>query len=310
MSSAAESEILPPPVLEQVSAGVHAYLQPDGSWGLNNVGVLVGRDRVYVVDTCFTERRTRALLAAVAELSDKPISTLLNTHHHGDHTYGNHLLGPGVTIVGHERTRAEVLASGLATTGVFPGVEWGDLEISPPFVTFTDELTIWFDDEPIVARHIGPAHTTNDVVYHLPERRLAFVGDLVFNGGTPFVLMGSVAGSLRAYEQLRDMDLDVVVPGHGPVCDASAFDEMAAYLRFVQDLAAEGHGAARSPLEVARAADLGRYAGWTDAERLVGNLHRAYSELRGEPEGARLDYSASFADMTAFNGGEPPRCLA
>src|SRR5262245_54304176 len=169
---------IPPPSLEEVRAGVYAYVQLDGSWGLNNCGFLVGRDGVTVVDTCFTERRTRALVAAIGEVTDLPLRTLVNTHHHGDHTHGNHLL-PAATVIGHERCGDELLAAGHMATSLFPGVVWGDLELRAPFVTFADRLTVWSDETAVSLRFVGPAHTTNDVVAWLPEERLLFAGDLV-----------------------------------------------------------------------------------------------------------------------------------
>src|SRR5207244_691623 len=98
--------------------------------GLNNSAFLVGRDGTTLIDTCFTERRTRDLLAAVQRMTDRPIRTLINTHHHGDHTHGNYLL-PAATIIGHERCREEVLSSGHIAQAFFPGVDWGDLEVAP-----------------------------------------------------------------------------------------------------------------------------------------------------------------------------------
>ena len=93
---------LPPPTIEEVAAGVYAYLQLDGSWGLNNCGFLVGADAVTVIDTCFTERRTRAFIDAIATVTPLPLRTLINTHHHGDHTHGNYLV-PTATVIGHEK---------------------------------------------------------------------------------------------------------------------------------------------------------------------------------------------------------------
>ena len=300
---------LPPPSVEEVGDGVFAYLQPDGSWGLNNTGFLVGTDAVTAVDTCFTEARTRAFLEAVGTVSRAPVRTLLNTHHHGDHTHGNYLL-PGATIIGHERCREAVLASGHGTTALFPGVEWGDLEIAPPFVTFEERLNVYVDDLRVEAIFVGPAHTTNDVVLWLPERRILFAGDLVFAGGTPFVMMGSVAGSLAALARLRALGAETIVPGHGPVSGPAVLDDQEDYLRFVQATAAEAFEAGAPPLDAARDADLGRFAGWLDSERLAGNLHRAYSELRGEPLGTELDLVPIAGDMIALNGGRPLRCLA
>jgi cyclase len=301
---------LPPPRLQEVSEGIYAYVQLHGQWGLNNAGVFRGRDALTLVDTCFTVRRAQAFLDTVRTLTDLPMRTLVNTHHHGDHTYGNFLVSTA-TIVGHELTRQEMLATGLSTQRLFgEGVDWGDISIAPPFVTFTDRLTLYVDELRIDAIFVGPAHTTNDVVYHVPERRLLFSGDLVFNGGTPFVLMGSVAGSLAAYHRLRALDVDTVVPGHGPVCGPDAFDRMTEYLRFVQRVALNAWGLGLAPLDAARAVDLGSYRDWHDPERLVGNLHRAYSELRGEPLGVRMDWPAVVAEMVAYNRGEPLRCLA
>src|SRR5581483_5064174 len=114
---------IPPPVLQEVSKGVYAYVQLDGSWGLNNSGFLVGHDGITVIDTCFTERRTRAFLDAIRSVSDAPLRTLVNTHHHGDHTHGNYLL-PAATIIGHELCRKVVISTGVATSSLFPGVDW------------------------------------------------------------------------------------------------------------------------------------------------------------------------------------------
>ena len=117
---------LDPPRVQEVSDGVFAYIQPDGTWFINNTGFLVGAAGVTSVDACSTERRTRAYLEAIAETSPQPVRTLINTHHHGDHTHGNYLFG-GATIVAHDRCRDEVLAAGLPYfPGVWQDVDWGD----------------------------------------------------------------------------------------------------------------------------------------------------------------------------------------
>jgi cyclase len=194
---------------------------------------------------------------------------------------------------------------------VFGAVDWGELTISPPTLTFDDHIELWVDDLGAEVRHIGtPAHTTGDAVVWLPEHRVLFAGDLVFNGGTPFVLMGSVAGSLTAIERLRAYEATTIVPGHGAVCDPRHLDAVEGYLTFVQRLAAAGKAAGVPPLQAALEADLADYAEWLDAERLVGNLHRAYAELDGQPLGAPIDIVSAFIDMITYNGGRPLRCLA
>jgi cyclase len=302
---------LAPPRVEPVSDGVFAYVQPDGSWFLNNTGFLVGRDGVVSIDTTSTEHRTRQYLGAVAQVTDKPVRTLVNTHHHGDHTHGNCLL-PLATILGHPRCREEVLKTSFPPlAGIWADVDWGDLRPSPPFVTFEDRLTVWVDDLRVELHYAGtPAHTTNDVVAWIPERSVLFTGDLLFVGGTPFVPMGSVSGSLAALEWLRGFGAETLIPGHGPICGPDAIGSVADYLRFVQETARRGKADGLSPLELARATDLGRFAELSDSERIVGNLYRAYAELDGAPIGEPIDTRAALRDMVAYNGGQPLRCLA
>jgi cyclase len=301
------------PETREVSDGVFAYVQPDGTWWINNTGFLVGPQGVVSIDTCSTERRTRAYQAAIAAVTSAPVRTVVNTHHHGDHTFGNALFGTA-TIVAHERARAEAIAFGPARELPFwKNPDWGHLPLEPPFLTFTDEIAIHSGDTRVQVRHVGmAAHTTNDVLIWIPERSVLFCGDLVFNGGTPFLLMGSVEGCADVLENvLRPLRAGTVVPGHGPVFQGDEpVQATLDYLGFVRDLARRGRAAGISPLQAARDTDLGRFAGWPDAERIVGNLHRAYAELDGTPRGGPVDVAAALADMVAYNGGEPLTCLA
>ena len=354
---------VPPPTLEEVAPGVFAYLQLHGQWGLNNAGFILADDNVTLIDTCFTERRSRDLAAAVKRTGgDRPVRTLVNTHHHGDHTHGNYVFGQ-VAIVGHEKCREEVIATGLGTKALWPDTDWGEIIVTPPNITFRDRLTLYAGDLEVQLIFVGPAHTTNDIVAWLPGPRVLFSGDVVFNGGTPFVVMGSLAGSLAALDTLRALISEdtahpdpplriegrtprqaptpanaghapaahpealeasnpahpeavegprpaIIVPGHGPVCDAPSSTTIERYLTFVADTARAGYEASVPPLDLARATDLGDFAALHDSERLVANLHRAYAELAGEPLGAPIPLFKVFPDMIAYNGGEVPKCLA
>jgi cyclase len=298
--------------ITEVSEGVYAYVQPDGSWYVNNTGFLVDPRGVISVDATATERRTRAYLEAIAKVTSQPVRTLVNTHHHGDHTYGNSLFA-GATIVAHERCRDQVLAYGPpANIGIFTEVEWGNLPTAPPFLTYDTGVTLWSGDLRCDVRYVGtPAHTTNDSIIWIPSRSVLFAGDLLFNGGTPFLLLGSIAGAIEVLEQvIRPLGAITIVPGHGPVGGAEMVEDALSYLRFVTDLARASHAAGLTPLDAARQADLGPYAAWTDPERIVGNLHRAYFELEGGERGAPIDIAAALLDMVVYNGGRPLTCHA
>ena len=305
------SDTVAPPTTVEVAEPTYAFVQPDGTWFINNAGFVVGDDHVVLIDTCATEARTRALLDAVAAGTDAPVRIAVNTHHHGDHTHGNYLC-TDATIVGHRRCREEVERMGIMTLDTVWGeVAWGDLELRAPDLTFEHGVDLTVGDEVVEVRAFGAAaHTTNDVVAWLPSRRVLYTGDLVFHGGTPFVVMGSISGSMASLDWLRAFEPEVIVPGHGPICGVEALDGIEAYFRFVADLAAEGAAEGVAPLDLARRTDLGPFAGLTDPERLVANLHRAYAEQAGTPPGEAIDYLTAFSDMLELNGGGPLRCLA
>ncbi len=301
------------PELHEVSPGIYAYIQPDGTWWINNTGFLTGPQGVISIDTCSTQRRTQAYLDAIATITRAPVRAVINTHHHGDHTFGNCLF-PGAAIIGHDRTRAEAIAFGPARDRPFwDGPDWGDLTLDPPFITFADQITLHSGDVRAQVSHVGTAaHTTNDSIIWIADRSVLFCGDLIFNGGTPFLLMGSVTGAIDVLEQvIMPLGAKTVVPGHGPVFEGTGpIEETLDYLRFVQQAAAGGRAAGLTPLEAARQTDLGSFSRWPDAERIAGNLHRAYAELAGAPPGAPIDVVAALTDMVAYNGGAPLTCLA
>lgn len=293
------------PAMREVAPDVFAYVQPDGGWCLNNAGLVAGDGLTVLVDTAATQRRTHLLKEALEKVAPGGPDIVVNTHFHGDHVFGNSQFAPRATVVAHETTREDTARSGLALCGLWPDVAWGDIDLLLPTLTFRDRLTLHARDLRVELLNVGPAHTMSDVVAWVPERRVLFTGDVVWNGVTPYVLMGSVEGSLRAYDRLRALGAEVVVPGHGPVGGPELFDHNEAYFRRLRSVAREGRRQGLTALETARRADLGEFAGLIDPERLMGNLHRAYAELEGAAPGAPLDVLASFREMADYHGGLP-----
>lgn len=296
------------PSLVEVADGIHAWVQPDGTWWVNNTGAVTGSDGTVVVDTCATDVRTRRFLGAVAEaVPGSPLRMAVNTHQHGDHTYGNSLLPAQTVLVGHENMR-----EGLRVDPIIDGCppvfeplpDWGEIERRLPSVTFRDTATLYAGERRIELAHPGhPAHTTGDAVVWVPDCGVLFCGDLLFHGLTPLVFMGSVQGALRSLDWLAAYPASVVVPGHGPLVLAAdlprVLDEHERYFRLVLSAAAAGMASGGSPLECAQQTDLGPFAAWADEERLVLNLHRAYADARG----VELDLMAAFADAVSYHHG-------
>lgn len=296
--------------LIEVAEDVYAYLQPPGGWCLSNAGVIAGPEGAVVVDTLATERRSRRLRELVDGLGVGPRRTVVNTHHHGDHTFGNHTFGPAAEIIAHEQAVPELIETGLTLTTLWPDVEWGDVRVTLPTLTFADQVALRIGSHRVELLHVGPAHTTNDVVVWLPDSRVLFAGDVVLAGCTPFILMGSARGSLTAIDRLLALEPRTVVCGHGAVAGPEVFEQNAAYLRWIRQAAAAGVAAGWTALRTAREVGPGEFGHLLDPERLVGNLHRAYAELADGPHAAALDVVPIFREMVEYNGGRPLTCLA
>lgn len=300
--------------LHEVIPGVYAWVQPDGTWWVNNAGAVTGTEGTLVIDTCATATRTRRFLDALATATDDaPVPWALNTHQHGDHTYGNSVLPDTTVLIGQTNMR-----QALENDPLFenvppvwdPAPDWGDVTRRVPSVTLDRELTLHLGGRRVDLRHPGhTAHTSGDVVAWLPEERLLFTGDLLFHGLTPLVFMGSLDGALRSLEWVRSFSPEHVVPGHGPVFAAPDLDRVLAaherYYRFVLATAGDAVREGRTPLEAAHAADLGEFAEWADAERIVMNLHRAQADLTGET----MDLERALKDSVEWNGGPMPTTL-
>jgi glyoxylase-like metal-dependent hydrolase (beta-lactamase superfamily II) len=280
--------------VHEVGEGCLAWLQPDGGWGWSNAGLVVGDGQSLLVDTLFDLRLTADMLEGFAPFTDvAPVRTLVNTHANGDHCYGNQLL-TGAEIVASAAAAeemAEVPPSMLAALNHAPGELgelfrsfFGDFEfdgIEPvlPTRTFSGRLELEVGGKPVELLEVGPAHTRGDVLVHSPADRVVFTGDILFVGGTPVVWAGPVANWIAACDLLLGLDVDAVVPGHGPVTDKAGVAQVRDYLAFVDREARARHDAGMDPWEAARDIALGEYRGWLDFGRLAVNVETVYRGL-------------------------------
>jgi cyclase len=230
---------------------------------------------------------------------------VINTHFHGDHTFGNYVFEPAA-IIAAEQVRADMTASGLHLTGLWPDVDWGELRLTLPDVLFTNRMTLFLGETRVELLDVGPAHTTSDTVVWLPEQRVLFTGDVVMSGVTPFLPMGSVTGTLAALDRMRALAPATVVTGHGVLAGPEVFDELSGYLHWLLETARAGIAAGLAPLAAAREVKLGDYADWLESVRLVPNLHRAYADELGTAGGTGVDLLAAFGEMVEFHGGPLP----
>jgi cyclase len=303
LADSAGIDVTTRPVRESIAHGVTAFVQMDGSWGLSNAGLVVGDNGVLLIDTWFTERRNDMLRTLVDETSPRPPTMLVNSHHHGDHVYGNGWF-PEATVISHEATRSAVLALDAdASARRFTSVEFGRTRATPATITFDTEMTLHLGGITAVVSFPGVCHCVGNTVILVEEHSVLFAGDVLLNGCTPALVGGSALGYLTVLEKLRRLQVEVVVPGHGAVCGPEVIDRTERYVHFVLDHARDALARGWSPLDAARKLSLGEFAHWIDSERIVGNLYRAMHEL-SEADGRRLpmDIPAMWRDTIAWLG--------
>jgi cyclase len=304
--------------LHEVADGVWAYLQPDGGWGWSNAGLIAGDEGSLLVDTLFDLRLTAEMLAQMraATPAGGHIATVVNTHANGDHCYGNALLD-GSEIIATARCAAEMLqlppagmaallrsadslgAAGQFVQRIFSSFSFEDVPLAPPTRTFERQLDLQVGGHPVSLLEVGPAHTDGDAVVWLADEGIVFTGDILFHGGHPIVWSGPVANWIAACDRVLALHPTVVVPGHGPLATPAALVDLKGYFELLTREAMTRFDGGMTPLEAARDIDLGPYAGWSEAERVVANVHALYRDFgdRSPSDALRL-----MGEMAALAG--------
>jgi cyclase len=237
-----------------------AYLQPRGQWGYSNAGLIAGDGDSMLVDTLFDLKRTREMLQQMKPITaTRPIGSLVNTHANGDHCYGNELVPDRATIYATVAAAAEIKEAPPARLhalksapdpeiAAFATYAFGDFDFTAvtgrePDETFERELTLSVGGREVIVRDLGPAHTQSDSVVHVPSARTVFTGNLVFVEGTPIAWAEPIGNWTAACDTIAGLDVDVVVPGHGPVTDRHGVLDVKRYFEFVYAEARQRHAA-------------------------------------------------------------------
>ena len=288
--------------LRQVGASTYAYLQTDkGAWSWSNAGLVADSGQSLLVDTLFQVGLTKKMLAEMADAvpSARKIDKLINTHADADHIFGNQVVS-GAHIMASKATASEFLkvtpqdyqrlfkdwqSQGEAARYLHDQVgQWGfdfsDVVVTLPHETIVSEKRLNIGNKNVILTVVGPAHTAGDVLVHSVEDRVVFTGDLLFNGAFPVIWDGSIEGWIAACDHILAIDVDVVVPGHGPLADKSSVTEFRAFLLWfleqVRGRFEAGLSIEETAVEIAEHPDLPK---WHTRERIIGAenfLYRKY----------------------------------
>lgn len=302
--------------LYDLNHGLYAWMVPNGSWGESNAGLIVGDGASLLVDTLWDLKYTRAMLDAMRPLTDlAPIKTIVTTHADGDHWWGNQLVA-GTEIITTRDCRDEmsaVLPKSMLLLGktgkllsripLFNADKVGHWfknmvapydfhEVTPilPTRTFEGRLTLDVGGRQVELIQVGPAHTRGDLIVYVPDAKTLYSGDILFVESTPVVWAGPMANWLAALDLILDMDVDVIVPGHGPVTDKNGVQQVKAYWEYVMTEVRRRHDAGLSAAEAARDIVLGDefargpFARWNSPERMMTNVHTLYRHIEGRTD--------------------------
>jgi len=284
------------PRLSDFGNGSFAWLQPDGGWGLANAGLVSDAGEALLIDTLFDSQHTRAMLDGFAKCSSAKIRTLFNTHQNGDHWFGNGLV-EGAEIIATERAAHDMqheepdrlalmmkAAPQLGLTGEYLVHCFGHFDFEHaapklPDTTFTGSLSKHVGNKLVDLIEVGPAHTGGDAIVHVAADRTVFTGDILFVDGHPIIWAGPVSNWIAACNMIIDLDVETIVPGHGPLTDKAGVARLRDYLGYIRTEAQLRFKAGLGPLEAARSIALDDYAGWGDAERIAVNVATLYREF-------------------------------
>jgi cyclase len=300
--------------LRELAPNVYAYIQAGGP-GRNNVsvsdaGVIVGDAGVMVIDSTTAPMHAKAMVAAIRKVTDKPFRHLINTHHHGDHVNGNQYI-TGAEIVGHPYCREEVLkvvpgpAKWPQREGWADGTE--DRVILPPTTTIENKITYHYGKTIVEVFPMLPAHTYGDLVVYLPQHKILFAGDIAFFYVAPFCQNAHPSNWISIVDQIVDkIDVQTIVPGHGPVGGKPQLAEMGEYLRVLRQEARKRYDAKMSAGKAAADIRLGKFENWIGPERIVMDTVRFYAEFAGTLTPA-VDGAGINAATVEYNAVKAPK---
>lgn len=291
--AAAQSTPFPPipswnTELRRLAPNVYAYTQATGpgvnNSSLSNAGVIAGPEDLLAIDALGPPVHAKAFKAAAMTATGKPFGRVVNTHQHRDHTNGNCFFAPA-EIVSHVHTREAVIAQGIPARPYEDRPQWQEgmheLRLAPPTVTFTGNVTYRYGDLVVELISMGPAHTWGDVIAYLPQHRILFAADIAFSYVTPPAHNGHITKWIEAIDRILKMDVDVIVPGHGPIGTKRELTETRAYLDLIANETRTRYARGMTPGEAAADIDLGRFETWTNPERSAWNTVRLYAEFSG-----------------------------
>lgn len=306
--------------LYEIGKEIYAWLVPNGSWGESNTGLIVGDGESVLVDTLWDVDYTLEMIDAMYTITrSAPIQRIVNTHADGDHFWGNQLF-PFTEIISSQETYLEMKKVRplsmllLQMTGrllsfikLFGAIKAGNYfqQMAAPYAfenvtptlpnkTFEGELTIHTGGRDVKLFQVGPAHTLGDSCVYIPDAKVLFAGDVLFVGVTPVAWSGPIENCISALNHILDMDVDIIVPGHGPIIGKDDIHHVKAYWEYINQQTHRCYDqkmtAREAAYEIVFGNDFSNYpfSQWNTPERIMTNVHTIYRHLQNKTDAYKI----------------------
>ncbi|RJX32439.1 MAG: MBL fold metallo-hydrolase [Desulfurivibrio sp.] len=247
--------------LTRITDHVYAYVDvkeagPANSFGAN-AGIIICPDSIVVIDTLISAREAQRFLRDIREITDKPISYVINTHAHLDHVFGNGVFaGKNATLIAHADCRDEMARKGADTLaqagkyGLTPE-EMAGTAIVLPDLTFTGRLQLYPGGLEVQLIHVAPSHSPGSILVYLPGEKVVFTGDILFTAFHPYMGDGDLAGWQQTLDFLAGLEADYIIPGHGPLSTKQDVADMKGYITLFDRMARALTAGKIPPAEIA-----------------------------------------------------------
>jgi cyclase len=307
--------------MKQVSDNCFAVLNEKNRVCDANSG-LINRAGGVVIDTQSDLAHARQMIEMFSKVWPAMPKRVINTHEDGDHVWGNQLFDGAEIIahrsvsermkhvanpeeiqklvhgVGHLPTRQALQAvhPGLVAAGqqLLEDYDFDGIELVLPTTLFDTRYELDLDGTEVHLIYVGPCHQVGDTIIHVPKERVVFAGDVLFRRCTPMGWVGTYEKWFQCIDLLVELNPEVIVAGHGPLCGIEGAIEMKAYLQYVRDASKKCFDAELTSLDAAKRIEFGPYGEWRAPARLYMNVERAYREFRNEPPDKPWDSTATF----------------
>jgi len=278
--------------VKEVAPGVffrYSAIGPEGSnvpfGGSNNIWV-VFEDYVVVIDANFP-KEAHDVIDAIKKTTDKPIRYVLDTHHHGDHAYGNAVFGEaGASIVAQANCARLLRLNGpeefkLAGKPPTGRKDVAESTLKVPSLVFDEKLVLDDGKQRIEFLFLGHAHTAGDAFAYLPKQQLLCTGDACVNGAYNFMGHSDSASWIRVMERAQQLDVKLVLPGHGPIAGKDLLEKQKRYFVELRQQVRKGLQDNKTTEDIIQSLDMTWYKEWTGVTPSGANVEHVYAELTG-----------------------------